>query len=427
MTGAPPNPVNAREHRLKSYFLSTSIPIHLFFLASTSSHTQPSHSTSIRLVDYCCCLADGSMWKSSKLGPLRATLLSALLIAVIIVLTVSYRSLMSTAVDIRSATYQAALAKHAHNSSLGFGEIVYISMPSRTDRQDAMNLLSASFDIKIKFIAGVNGSEISPKAIPDQAPSDIRPSVLGCWRAHANAWRYLLETNLETLLIFEDDLDWNPNVKRTLETLSMQMQNSKIRLNEPSDYERRIAPYGLDWDVLYLGSWRHGGNPDFKQVVQKWDDPDVPDISGLNKGKYGNIAALRNFGLTDEEIGKMRVLAPAYWTMHTTGYAITRRGAQRLLFQMSYLGDMHGDVDVEITRLFREGKLRGYSLTPPAFSQFKVSGYKDSDNIVLGKTTQGYGNLNGVNNNIKGSARQTMVDSLNLDNWKEYDRLREEE
>ncbi|KAK9385363.1 hypothetical protein V1515DRAFT_608417 [Lipomyces mesembrius] len=373
-----------------------------------------------------------TMWMSSKFGPLRATLLPALLIIVIIVLTVSYHSLncapstADAADDIKSATHQAALAKHAHNSSLGFGEIVYISMPDRTDRQDAMNLLSSFAGIKIKLIPGVNGSEISPKAIPDQAPSDIRASVLGCWRAHANAWRYLLESDMDTVLIFEDDLDWNPNVKGTLETLSMQMQNSKIRVDEPSDYERRIAPYGLDWDVLYLGSWRHGGNPDFKDVVQIWDDPDVPDRSRLNKGRYSNQEALHNFGLTDEEIGKKRVLAPAYWTMHTTGYAITRRGAQRLLFQMSYVGDMHGDVDVEITRLFREGKLRGYSLTPPAFSQFKVGGTKDSDNIKLGKTTDGKGNLHGSNNNIKGSARQIMVDSLNLDNWNEYKRLREE-
>ncbi|ODQ73352.1 hypothetical protein LIPSTDRAFT_3676 [Lipomyces starkeyi NRRL Y-11557] len=115
---------------------------------------------------------------------------------------------------------------------------------------------------------------------------------------------------MDTLLILEDDLDWNPNLKRTMETLSIQMQDSNIRQTSPSDYERENAPYGLDWDVLYLGSWRHGGHPDFSDIFQKWADPDVPEAAQLNKGKYSNYNALRNFGLTDDEIGKKKGTRP---------------------------------------------------------------------------------------------------------------------
>ncbi|KAK9241157.1 hypothetical protein V1525DRAFT_393853 [Lipomyces kononenkoae] len=373
---------------------------------------------------------------SSKIGPLRPVLIPGLLVTLIFVVIVTFSfvpsadsSTTAESVDIKSPAHQAALAKHARNSSLGFGEIVYISMPDRSDRQDAMHLLASFYDLKLTLVPGVNGSEVNIKAIPDEMPADARPSVLGCWRAHANAWRYLLESDMDTLLVFEDDLDWNPNLRNTLETLSLQMQNSKLRVTEPSDYERQTAPYGLDWDVLYLGSFRHGGNPDFKDFVQIWDDPDVPDKSRLNKGRYSNTQALQDFGLTEEEIGTKRALAPSYWTMHTTAYAITRQGAQRLLFLMSYAGELHGDVDVEMTRLFRDGKLRGYSLTPPAFSQFKVGGTKDSDNIKAadGKSTDGKGNLHGLNNNIKGSARKKMVESLQLDNWNDYKRLKEQQ
>ncbi|KAK9366985.1 hypothetical protein V1509DRAFT_611058 [Lipomyces kononenkoae] len=370
----------------------------------------------------------------------RPTLIPVMLISVVVVIIIynsfsfvlqsGKSSTTAESVDIKSPAHQTALAKHAHNSTLGFGEIVFISMPDRSDRQDAMHLLASFYDLKLKLVPGVNGSEVSSKSIPDEMPADVRPSVLGCWRAHADAWRYLLESEMDTLLIFEDDLDWNPNIRNTMETLSLQMQNSKIRVTEPSDYERQTAPYGLDWDVLYLGSFRHGGNPDFRDFVQIWDDPDVPDKSHLNKnGRYSNTVALQDFGLTEDEIGKKRVLAPSYWTMHTTAYAVTRQGAQRLLFLMSYAGELHGDVDVEMTRLFREGKLRGYSLTPPAFSQFKVGGTKDSDNIndADGKTTEGKGNLHGLNNNIQGSARKNMVEGLQLDNWKDYKRMKEQQ
>ncbi|KAK9366984.1 hypothetical protein V1509DRAFT_627878 [Lipomyces kononenkoae] len=380
------------------------------------------------------------MWRTMKMLPLRATVLSVLLVISIVALIFSsHKSVNSPSFatsskdvtvpeDIRSEAHQVSLAKHARNATLGFGEIVYISMPDRTDRQDAMTLLASSSGLKLKLLHGVNGTAVNPKTIPDEAPADIRPSVLGCYRAHANAWRYILETDLDSILIFEDDLDWNPNIKDTLETLSLQMQNSKIRVSEPSDYERANAPYGLDWDILYLGSWRHGTHPDFQDVAMIWDDPDLPD-GGVFRGgsKFSNGAALRNFGLTEEEMGKKRVLSPSYYTLKTTAYAITRLGAQRLLFLLSYVGNLkHGDIDQDITRLFAEGKLRGYTLTPPAFSQFKVGGTKDSDNIKEGTTTSGKGNLGGHNYFLKGSARQAMLDSLKVNNWDQYKKLKED-
>ncbi|KAJ8100055.1 hypothetical protein POJ06DRAFT_123022 [Lipomyces tetrasporus] len=355
----------------------------------------------------------------SRIGPLRATLVPGLLLTLIIFLVVhSSRSTDDDNADLSSAAHKAALAKRAHNSSLGFGEIVYISMPERTDRQDAMSLLADSFGLELKLVPGVRGTDISPKAIPDEVPEKMRPSELGCWRAHADAWRYLLESDMETLLIFEDDVDWNPNVKQTFETLSLQMQDSKVRLTHPSDHERKIAPYGLDWDVLYVGSCKDGGNPDFKGVSQIWDDPDVPSAQQTSKS---TLEALYNFGLTDADIGKKRVLAPAYWTLCTTAYAITRQGAKRLLLTMSYLG-LHAAVDNDMSRIFRDGKLKGYTLSPPAFSQFRVGGTKDSDRVDIGQTREGKGNTQGRSYNIKGSARQWMVDNLKLDNWEEYRR-----
>ncbi|KAK9428140.1 hypothetical protein V1505DRAFT_402092 [Lipomyces doorenjongii] len=338
------------------------------------------------------------------MGPPRAILLPALLLMLIIS--------FNDTVDLKSATHQESLAKHALNSSLGFGEIVYISMPDRTDRQDAMTLLASSFGIKLKLIPGVRGSEMSPKAMPDGLYRKTRPSELGCWRAHVNAWRHLLDSDMDTLLIFEDDLDWNTNLKKTMETLSLQMQNSKIRLSEPSDYELANAPYGLDWDVLDIGSCKDSGHPDFKDISQIWDDPDVPDI-GVTKQNQLMYDSLHNFGLTDADIGKKRLLAPAYLTVCTSAYAITRQGAERLLMAMSYIG-FRNAVDTDMSRAFREGRVRGYMLTPPAISQFRIGGSKDTDNRDPGDPRLGR------------SARKWMVDNMKLNNWEDYKRIKQE-
>ncbi|KAK9489267.1 hypothetical protein V1508DRAFT_428516 [Lipomyces doorenjongii] len=82
-----------------------------------------------------------------------------------------------------------------------------------------------------------------------------------------------------------------------------------------------------------------------------------------------------------------------------------------------------------MVRLFREGRLKGYSITPPVFSQFRVGGAKHADNKLpgdprLGHSISGKGNLRGWTYDIKGSARQAMVESLQLNVWDDYKRVR---
>ncbi|KAK9344635.1 hypothetical protein V1522DRAFT_452986 [Lipomyces starkeyi] len=366
--------------------------------------------------------------KATAQGALGATGILALVLSIIVGLNIYYGSFLpvqsasfstfvDNPVDLKSAAHQASLAKHAQNASLGFGEIVYISMPDRrqTRRHEPTRLLVRP---ETKIFTWRQRGRYIPQAIPDEVPQRLRDSELGCWRAHANAWRYLLESDMDTALIFEDDIDWTPDVKRTFETLSLQMQNSTVRLLEPSDYERANAPYGLDWDILYVGSCKHA-------LIQIWDDPDVPDARHLTQK---TLQALKEFGLTDAEIGTKRVLVPAYRTECNTAYAITRQGAQRLLFAMSYAG-LHGVVDEDMVRLFREGRIKGYSITPPVFSQFRVGGAKDTDNKPpgdrrLGHTINGKGSLRGWTYDIKGSARQAMVAGLQINVWDDYKRVR---
>ncbi|KAK9327870.1 hypothetical protein V1520DRAFT_347566 [Lipomyces starkeyi] len=354
---------------------------------------------------------------------LRKPLLLALAAGFAIVFTVtSYAWLRSHpgnhnfVPSIISTKSKSALAATAWNETLGFSKVLYISMPYRTDRQDAMNLLASMSDIKIKLILGVDGDSINAKAVPDKA--DLRASVLGCWRAHADAWRDVIDNNFETALILEDDIDWDENIHQIFHDLSLQMQNNKLRLVKPTDHERASAPYGLDWDVLFLGQCLDQAHPDHRDLVQIYDDPNVPSRKDTQKVFLDQMESL---GVEGDDVGKKRLLSPAYGPACTMGYAISRKGAQRLLLNLSYLG-LRGPVDNDMAWTLQDGKIRGYTVTPPLFAAWRVGGQKDSDNYTPNpnEAMAENGNRAGLSQNLKSSARVAMVGQLAMDNWGDY-------
>ncbi|KAK9311790.1 hypothetical protein V1522DRAFT_251212 [Lipomyces starkeyi] len=311
------------------------------------------------------------------------------------------------------------VASAAWNESLGFGEVLYVSMPDRTDRQDAMNLAASMSGLKLRLINGVDGESISLKAIPDNNAKKwtLRLSELGCWRAHADAWRYVIDSNIETALIIEDDIDWDKNVHQIFQDLSYQMQNSTLRLVPPTDHEQTSAPYGLDWDVLIMGQCYDAAHPKRLDLVQVYDDPNVPSRKDTELAFLNQMESL---GVKGNDVGKKRLISPAYGPICTMGYAITRRGAQRLLLNLSYLS-LRGPVDMDMMWTLQEGKLRGYSVTPPPFAAWRVGGQKDSDNKHdPNLPMSGKGNSGGWSNNIKSSARIAMVNELAMNNWMDY-------
>lgn len=54
----------------------------------------------------------------------------------------------------------------ATNSTLGFQKIYAISLPQRTDRQDALALLSVLSGLEIDIAPGVRGEDVLEKTVP---------------------------------------------------------------------------------------------------------------------------------------------------------------------------------------------------------------------------------------------------------------------
>jgi len=122
----------------------------------------------------------------------------------------SLRGSSSSIPDIHDKAVESFVASAVHNSTLGFGATVLISLKSRTDRRDSLALIGHAQGITItKTIDAVLGADIVDKAKPDgKAKGSLDQMHWGSWRSHMDALKYVVDSGVETALILEDDVDW---------------------------------------------------------------------------------------------------------------------------------------------------------------------------------------------------------------------------
>ncbi|KAI9773240.1 MAG: hypothetical protein M1839_002202 [Geoglossum umbratile] len=293
----------------------------------------------------------------------------------------------------------------AGNKTLGFGEILVISLDYRTDRQDALSLVGDLSGLNFTMLRGVPGEEtLKSPAVPSDTA--LRPAELGCWRSHVNAWKHVLESGVETALILEDDADWHVNIKDQMRLLSQNMMrhgspllmpNGGTEMVKEKGKEGVLAPYTLDWDIFWVGQCvqannREGGKrPGFtyKDTAGPYNDEPQSDFK----------EELLIHGVDyDKGEKSMRVVAEASGPACTTGYAVTRTGAHRLLYNLGYLGPQ-APVDLQLLSLCARRELRTIWIAPPLISSWVIGTGPDSDTK---NTTE---RIDDPNNPAKGASK----------------------
>lgn len=76
------------------------------------------------------------------------------------------------------------------NETLGFQKIFVVNLPERTDKRDALSLVSTLTDIKLTWTAALRGTSVPDKALPlgvDRA--GWRDGGIGSWRSQMNIIR----------------------------------------------------------------------------------------------------------------------------------------------------------------------------------------------------------------------------------------------
>lgn len=99
------------------------------------------------------------------------------------------------------------------------------------------------------------------------------------WLGHIDILKFVIQNGWGSALILEDDVDWDVNIRN--QTLLI----AKAVLTLTNHEKILQAPYGLDWDVLWMG---HCSDPaDFNRPHVLFEDPTVIPLDryvGLNTG-----------------------------------------------------------------------------------------------------------------------------------------------
>ncbi|KAH7369750.1 hypothetical protein BKA65DRAFT_561042 [Rhexocercosporidium sp. MPI-PUGE-AT-0058] len=305
----------------------------------------------------------------------------------------------------------------AINGTLGFERVFAVGLSERSDKRDALALISSLTGFKIDWVEGVHGNTVIDKALPFGVDRvKLWENNLGSWRGHMNAIRTrirsIVEQGIATALIMEDDMDWDVRLKSQLQLIAHGAQSL-----QGSNRRTPNSPFGDDWDLIWLG---HCGevfpedleenasieaeSPEYVSLATKYTihgDPTVP--SPPHTSGFQNFTA-----------------SPHTRWVHITGgpictfaYALSLEGARKVLFDLS-VDHLAGPFDNALAGLCRWGRdrkrlgMRCYSVTPPVFVHHKPKGYVSGDSDIQLVGGGGKGELREVGNteNIVWSARR---------------------
>lgn len=237
------------------------------------------------------------------------------------------------------------------NRTLGFQEIFVISLPERTDKRDAIGLQASVTNLSLTYETGVYGADVLAEAKPYGMHRS--PGEVGCWRSHLNVMQKMVHNQISSVLIFEDDADWDVALKAQMRQFAL---GSRWLLND-TDSKVPHSPYGDGWDVLWIG---HCSMHSHKSDKRRWvirDDPTVPppgfrgsmlqpwDLSYWETAPHGN--------------NHTRLVFTAGYGFCTASWAVSLAGAEKILYQLSMrpfsqpvdlgVGDMCKDKALNIT------------------------------------------------------------------------------
>lgn len=184
------------------------------------------------------------------------------------------------------------------------------------------------------------------------------------------------------------------------------------KTNNPVDAHH---PYGMDWDTLHLGpAYVRIPKEPYRSMKSIYFDADRTKEPGCpgnlwTKDLYCWDPLLKRYEVPADS----RVILPTYDISGLPALAVTYTGAQRILYQLSWV-ELKTTLDWSITGLTMHGKLTGWTVVPPFFTQYKVGGDHDSDldgNRFFGDVKS---EKDGVSLGIEQSARLALSNSFEL-------------
>ena len=297
------------------------------------------------------------------------------------------------------------------NRTLGFEKVLLINLPHRSDKLDAFALAAGLTGFQFDVLPAVKGEEVSEQSLPAPFPLELLPGDMknakgeimsdearhereertrmgriGCRRSHLNAARKIVQEGLGSALIFEDDADWDINLKAQLR-LFAEGRRQLAAGTEANDTTTGAAvaqgfvgrksgsPYGEDWDMLWLG---HCGlsprNEDKRRFVIS-NDATVPPFA-----HRFNVAPTPRDIVEQDEHARMIFEADSGTCLFA--YALSQQGARKMLYHLG----LHGEaimVDTKMAEMCGNPKynFRSFGVFPQLVDSIRVGATNEESDI----------------------------------------------
>ena len=192
------------------------------------------------------------------------------------------------------------------------------------------------------------------------------------WLGHLNALRWFLDSGLESVLILEDDVDWDihlrtkqiPEAAAAIRKLVSEKTDPSGKLDTKPEWNNFWGDSST-WDILYLGhcgdifrpsSW----SSQIPRVV--YQDETLPPRREMHPytAKF-----LQSIDVPE----KVRLIHQSIFPLCTFGFAVTRNAARRLLTEIAPKEAEGGTMayDVRVLEGCRDLGLRCWSANPELF------------------------------------------------------------
>jgi hypothetical protein len=163
-----------------------------------------------------------------------------------------------------------------------------------------MSLAASMTGIDLTMMPASKAEDVHDKVVPPSWSQDRMAASLGCWRSHANIWRKIINEDISTAIILEDDADWDVNIKEQMFLQSQAILSNPNLITQDSSIEEG-KPYRDDWDIFFLGACqlypRKNMTADDLGPVITLKDPYMEERGKL---RTSYLDALNHFGVSDE-------------------------------------------------------------------------------------------------------------------------------
>ncbi|KAM0723668.1 hypothetical protein Q7P37_000656 [Cladosporium fusiforme] len=205
----------------------------------------------------------------------------------------------------------------AGNSTLGFNGIVAVSRGTPWRAEGLAAAAKASM-IDLFIPEQPKWSKPFVRAFELFGRIDAHGAALA-WLAHIDVLKYIIQNRWGSALVLEDDVDWSVEIREQ----TLKVAKAVLKLTEQK--AGPDTPYGLDWDIIWMGHC--GDPPDFKNkpYVAYNDDTVLP------LDKYENI----NHDIITQLKAGQRAVHFSSSPICTWAYAVSAEGARKVMAEAS--------------------------------------------------------------------------------------------